>query len=417
MSSSTLRRSPEKILVPRGFYFSALAAGIKASGRADLAFTEIAAGAAGAALFTTNRVVAAPVEVGRAALVANGGRVRAVIVNSGNANCATGPAGIRACERVCREAANILGVRPSEVFPSSTGIIGARLPDDKIRAKLPRLIAERSKSVSGAREFARAIMTTDTRPKIGSARFRMHSAGGSRGHGVSREVTILGIAKGAGMIHPQLATMLVYIFTDVAANAAELRGVLRDACDASLNCISIDGDTSTNDTVLLVASGGSGIRLREGGVRAEFSSALNGVCQSLAEQIVSDGEGVQHVIRLRVTGARNRDEGLTVARTIAHSLLVKTAWAGADPNWGRILAAIGRCGCAIDPARVNVFIAGQKVCSGGIACSFDQRQAHRALARPECDVRVELGRGREAVTFLTTDLTAEYVRINADYST
>ena len=417
MTSSTLRRSPEKILLPRGFSFSALAAGIKASGRPDLALVEIAGGAAAAALFTTNRVVAAPIEVGRAALAATGGRIRAVVVNSGNANCATGGAGIAACERVCCDAAKILGVPPAEVFPSSTGIIGVRLPDDKIRGKLLALTDARSGSLRGARDFAHAIMTTDTRPKIASARIRVQSRAASRTRGASNEVTLLGVAKGAGMIHPQLATMLVYIFTDLAATARDLRGLLRDACDESLNCMSIDGDTSTNDTVLLLASGASGTRVAGAGVRKKFSAALNGVCQSLAEQIVSDGEGVQHVIRLHLTGAHSRDEALTVARTIAHSALVKTAWAGADPNWGRILAAVGRCGVAIDPARVNIFIAGQRVCSGGVACSFDQRRAHRALARPECDVRVELGRGPESITFLTTDLTAEYVRINADYST
>jgi glutamate N-acetyltransferase / amino-acid N-acetyltransferase len=382
-----------------------------------LALVEIAGGATAAALFTTNRVVAAPIEVGRAALAASGGRVRAVIVNSGNANCATGRPGISACDRVCGEAAKILGVPASEVFPSSTGIIGVRLQDDKIRIKLPELIEARSESSRGAGDFAHAIMTTDTRPKIASARFRVGSSAVSQTRSASKDVTLLGIAKGAGMIHPQLATMLVYIFTDLEASARDLRRRLREACDESLNCMSIDGDTSTNDTVLLLASGVSGIRMTDAGVGKKFSVALNAVCQSLAEQIVSDGEGVQHVICLHVTGARSREEAMTVARTIAHSLLVKTAWAGADPNWGRILAAVGRCGLEIDPTRVNIFIAGQKVCNGGVSCSFDQQRAHRALARPECDVRVDLGRGRESIVFLTTDLTADYVRINADYST
>jgi len=251
------------------------------------------------------------------------------------------------------------------------------------------------------------MMTTDTRPKIGSAGFRAASS----------EVTLLGIAKGAGMIHPQLATMLVYLFTDVRASHGELQKFLRDACDESLNCMSIDGDTSTNDTVLLLASGVSGAGINDIRTRKKFSAASTAVCQSLAEQIISDGEGVQHVIRLRVEKARNREEAMTVARTIAHSALVKTAWAGADPNWGRILAAVGRSGVPIDPARIQIFIGKQKVCRNGVACPFNQRQAHRALAQPVCDVRVELGRGREAVRFLTTDLTAEYVRINADYST
>jgi glutamate N-acetyltransferase / amino-acid N-acetyltransferase len=424
---TSLRRSPEKIRVPVGFSFSAVAAGIKVSGRPDLALVEVwgrapspvqaerssatAGGATAAALFTTNRVVAAPVEVGRASLLATGGRVRAVVVNSGNANCATGRAGIQACERVCREAGKLFGVPAAEIFPSSTGIIGVRLPVEKIHAKLPELIASRSPSQQGVVAFAHAIMTTDTRAKIGSARFRVNS----------KDVTVLGIAKGAGMIHPQLATMLVYLFTDVSATPRELQSLLREACDQSLNCMSIDGDTSTNDTVLLLASGASGARvsarMKDVRTRKKFSAALTAVCQSLAEQIVSDGEGVQHVIRLSVEQARSREEALMVARTIAHSMLVKTAWAGADPNWGRILAAVGRCGAPIDPSRVQIFIGSQKVCRNGVACSFNERQAHRHLSQPVCDIRVQLGRGQHTVRFLTTDLTAEYVRINADYST
>ncbi len=404
-----LRRSPEKIRVPRGFSFAAVAAGIKVSGRPDLALVEAEAvdGASAAALFTKNRVVAAPVEVGRASLLSSGGRVRAVVVNSGNANCATGRAGIQACERVCREAGKLLGVPAAEIFPSSTGIIGVRFPAEKIYAKLPELLAARSSDERGVQAFANAIMTTDTRPKIASVRFR---AG-------AKEVTVLGIAKGAGMIHPQMATMLVYLFTDAVATHRELQALLREACDDSLNCISIDGDTSTNDTALLLASGVSGARIKEAGIRKKFSAALTQVCQSLAEQIVTDGEGVQHVIRLFVEQARSREEALLVARTIAHSALVKTAWAGADPNWGRILAAVGRSGAPIDPARVQIFIGRQRVCHNGAATSFDETKAHRSLAEPVCDIRVQLGRGRHAVRFLTTDLTAEYVRINADYST
>src|ERR1035441_4669237 len=241
MNSSKLCHSPEKIRVPLGFTFSALAAGIKVSGRPDLALIEAPGGAAGAALFTSNLVVGAPVEVGRAslaALAASGGRVRAVIVNSGNANCATGRAGLQACSRVCQDAARILGVAAAQIFPSSTGIIGVPLPDEKIRAKLPELIAARSAGERSVRAFAHAIMTTDTRPKIASARFQV----------ASKDVTVLGIAKGAGMIHPQLATMLVYLLTDVEATPGELQRLLREACDESLNCMSIDGDTSTNDT-------------------------------------------------------------------------------------------------------------------------------------------------------------------------
>jgi len=396
-----------KIILPAGFSFSAASAGIKASGRPDLALVEACAGTTGAAVFTKNRVVAAPLEVGRASLKAGQQRVRAVIVNSGNANCATGQPGIRACQRVCREMSRLLGISAEEVFPSSTGIIGVPLPVDKIISQLPGLKETREATKRGVARFARAIMTTDTRPKLASASFQSREGG----------VTLLGIAKGAGMIHPQLATMLVYLFTDVVAPPSELRRLLRDACACSFNCISIDGDTSTNDTVLLLASGRSGIGLNNAPARKKFSRALQLVCQSLAEQIVSDGEGVHRVIRLSVEQARNSEEARQVARTVAHSLLVKTAWAGADPNWGRILAAVGRSGVAIQPAGVSIAIGDQTVCRGGVASSFDEKRAHRALSRRFCEIRIRLLRGRSSAHFLTTDLTAEYVRINADYST
>lgn len=402
-----LRRTPEKVRLPRGFSFSAVVAGIKASGHSDLALIESGAGASAAALFTRNLVVAAPLEVGRASLVSSAGSVRAVVVNSGNANCATGRAGRRACERVCRHAARLLGVSAEEVFPSSTGIIGVPLPAEKIVAKLSDLMAARGSTERAALAFAQAIMTTDTRPKIAAQRFRSGS----------KEVTIFGVAKGAGMIHPQLATMLVYLLTDAAATPRQLQQLLHDACDPTLNSMSVDGDTSTNDTVLILANGQSGVRVSAGRVTNKFSRALGAVCQSLAEQIVSDGEGVQHVIRLFVEQAKTREEALLVARTIAHSALVKTAWAGADPNWGRILAAVGRCGLPIHPSRVRIFIGDQMVCRDGVAHPFNERRAHQSLAQPECDIRVQLRRGKNAVRFLTTDLTAEYVHINADYST
>jgi glutamate N-acetyltransferase/amino-acid N-acetyltransferase len=196
-----------------------------------------------------------------------------------------------------------------------------------------------------------------------------------------------------------------------------LKRLLRDSCEQTFNCISIDGDTSTNDTVLLLASGRSGVGLKQPSVRNNLSEALLEVCQSLAEQIVSDGEGVKHVIRLSVEQARNREEARRVAQTVAHSLLVKTAWAGADPNWGRILAAVGRSGIAIDPTKVSIKIGDQMVCRSGVGCAFDEKGAHQALAQPRCEIRIFLGRGGDSILFLTTDLTPEYVRINADYST
>jgi glutamate N-acetyltransferase/amino-acid N-acetyltransferase len=401
------RLSRQKIYLPAGFSFSAACAGIKASRRLDLALAEACPGTTAAAVFTQNRVVAAPLEVGRAALAASFGRLRAVIVNSGNANCATGRAGIRACDKVCREVASLLAIRPAGVFPSSTGIIGVPLPVERIISGLPELVAAREATEQGIARFARAIMTTDTRSKLASVQFRSGSA----------TVRILGVAKGAGMIHPQLATMLVYLFTDAGARPAQLRHFLRQACDQTFNCVSIDGDTSTNDTVLLLASGQSGVRASSASARKKFLPALQQVCQSLAWQIVSDGEGVQHVICLSVEQAKNREEARQVVQTVAHSLLVKTAWAGADPNWGRILAAVGRSGVAIDVARVGIQIGSQIVFRNGGAHRFDEKRAHQDLLRPRCEVRIRLGRGAASVQFLTTDLTTEYVRINADYST
>ncbi|MGO9211870.1 MAG: bifunctional glutamate N-acetyltransferase/amino-acid acetyltransferase ArgJ [Terriglobales bacterium] len=395
------------IEVPSGFVFSAVVAGIKASGRPDLASVRIPAGASAAAMFTTNRVVAAPLEVDREHLKRSRGRVSFLVVNAGNANCATGASGRRDCERVCREAARLLKIRAESVFPSSTGVIGVRLPAEKIIRALPELVAAQSAGEQAAEGFARAIMTTDTRPKIVSRRIR----------GGSGSFALLGIAKGAGMIHPNLATMLVYLFTDLKASPRELQSVLRPACNDSFNCISVDGDTSTNDTVLLVASGASGVSLRSRGVRARFTQALNEVCREIALQIISDGEGVRHVVRLRIEQARDRKEAMQIARTIAHSPLVKTAWAGADPNWGRILAAAGRSGVALDPTRINIFFGDLEVCRRGVAARFDEREAHAYLTQPQYDVRVQLGRGRAALDFLTCDLTTDYVHINADYTT
>jgi glutamate N-acetyltransferase / amino-acid N-acetyltransferase len=393
----------DPVFLPSGFKFSSATAGIKASGRPDLALILAHPSSTAAALFTRNLVVAAPVDIGRAALADSGGRLRAIIVNSGNANCATGATGREACRAICRELARELNVRAAEVFPSSTGIIGVPLPKAKISRKLGSLVATAKATVESLRHFAEAILTTDSRAKLASIRLR------------STDVVITGIAKGAGMIHPQLATMLVYLITDIRATPGELARVLRNAADESFNLISIDGDTSTNDTVVLVASGQSQTKLRA--VRAEFERALAEVCRSLAEQIVEDGEGVRRVIRLQIEQAKNRVEALAVARTIASSLLVKTAWAGADPNWGRILAAIGRSGAAIDPRRLSLRIGDQTVCRGAVACKFDRARAHEELSKAQSRVSVRLGRGTASLEFLTSDLTPEYVRINADYST
>ena len=405
-SSPANSNATAELHIPRGFVFAAGLAGIKASGKPDLAYAEAPDGSTAAAMFTTNRVVAAPVEIGRAHLRSAQGRVRAVLVNSGNANCATGPRGLSACEEICARAANILDVSAREIFPSSTGVIGVPLPAEKILTVLPQLIASKCASPEAALGFSRAIMTTDTRPKLSSAAFRTGSA----------TVNIFGVAKGSGMIHPRMATMLVYLFTDAAASPAELRRALKPAVNDSLNCISVDGDTSTNDTVLLMASGASGCRL-SGAAGKQFQKHLHEVCDSLAQQIVSDGEGVKHVVCLRIEQARSREEAVRVARAIANSPLVKTAWAGSDPNWGRILSSVGSSGVPVNPTTINIFFGDQCVCRKGVANPFDARAAHAYLSQPSFDIRVQLGRGSGSAKFLTCDLTAEYVSINADYTT
>jgi glutamate N-acetyltransferase/amino-acid N-acetyltransferase len=390
---------------PLGFAFSACAAGIKASGKPDVACAIAPDGAAAAAMFTRNRVVAAPVTVGRDHLRLSRGRINAVIVNAGNANCATGPEGLKAAKQVCAVLAKQLNVPPARIFPSSTGIIGVPLPAEKITEVLPLLLREATDTAEGFHAFANAILTTDTRPKTAreTISFRNQTA------------TLAGAAKGAGMIHPNMATMLVYLFTDVAATPRELQVLLRLAVEESFNCISIDGDTSTNDTVLLLASGRSGVPLRS--VRKQFQCAIKKACHSLAAQIVADGEGVQHVVRLRIEQARTREEALRIARAVANSALVKTAWAGTDPNWGRILAAIGYSGVKIEPARVNIHIGNQQVCRRGAACNFDKEAAHACMRQPEYAILIQLGSGKASLDFLSCDLTAEYVHINADYST
>lgn len=401
-----VRRAPEEIRLPGGFEFATVSAGIKLSRRPDLTLVKTTEAATAAAVFTKNRVVAAPVEVGRENLRSAKGKIRAILVNAGNANCATGPAGKAACRLVCKAAARSLGLRADQIFPSSTGIIGVPLPTEKIITRLSELLSGLAASEESASAFANAILTTDTRAKSASSRIKI---GG-------RPVTLLGVAKGSGMIHPKMATMLAYIFTDISAATSDLQRLLRSASDDTFNCISVDGDTSTNDTVLLVASGSSGAKLNPNS-RTKFAQALNAICASLAEQIVSDGEGATHVIHLIIEQARNRDEALQIARAISHSPLVKTAWAGADPNWGRMLAAIGNSGIPVDPSKITIHIGDQKVCRNGAFHAFDQNRAHQHLSQSDCEIRVQLNRGTTKLRFLTTDLTAEYVRINADYST
>jgi glutamate N-acetyltransferase/amino-acid N-acetyltransferase len=328
-----------------------------------------------------------------------------VVVNSGNANCATGDPGMLAAENTCHALAKELGFDATEILPSSTGIIGVPLPVEKIIAKLPSLVPALSDSKDAAHAFARAIMTTDTRPKVASATFEV----------AGKSCSILGFAKGAGMIHPNMATMLTYMFTDIAATAAELDAYFRPAVARSFNAISVDGDTSTNDTALIMANGVSGVTLAEAG--SEFAAALAQVCEALAYKIVSDGEGVKHVIKLTVRGAENDYAAHRIADVISTSMLVKTAWAGADPNWGRMVAAAGRSGETIDIAAIAVTIQNTPVCRNGGSVPFDKVDLHRRMQEFDVAIEIVVGSGSGSCTVLTCDLTDEYVHINADYST
>jgi glutamate N-acetyltransferase/amino-acid N-acetyltransferase len=402
-----------QFLLPRGFRFGACKAGLKASGRADFALIVADRAASAAAAFTANRVTAAPLIVDKEHLRATGGKVRVAAINAGNANCAAGQAGLDAARATCAAIAQSFGCLPEEVFPSSTGIIGVPLPAEKLIAALPGLAALLGSESDHFQQVAQAILTTDTIEKTAFARLEIAGS-----EGATQEVRIAAACKGAGMIHPQLvphATMLVYILTDAAMEPLVLDGYLRRSIEVSFNRISVDGDTSTNDTVLLLASGASGAAI--GAQNAAFAAALTQVCTSLARQIVADGEGITHVVELRIEGAATDAEALRVAKAIAHSPLVKTAWAGSDPNWGRLVAAIGYSGATIDPERIDIWFGKLRICrDGGRAAEFDEAAAHAYIAQSEFSITIQLHQGAGSCIFWTTDLTAEYVRINADYS-
>lgn len=397
-----------QFLIPKGFRFGAVKAGLKKSGRTDFALIVADEPASAAAAFTANKVTAAPLIIDKENLRATGGKVRVAAINAGNANCAAGQAGLDAARATCAAAAETIGCKAEEVFPSSTGIIGVPLPSDKLVAALPGLAAQLGSESDHFQQVAQAILTTDTVEKTAFARLEIDG----------KEVRIAALGKGSGMIHPQLvphATMLVYVLTDAAIEPAVLDGYLRPAIEVSFNRISVDGDTSTNDTVLLLASGASGAAVDAG--NAAFAEALTQVCTSLAKQVVADGEGLTHVVELRVVGAATDGDALKVAKAIAHSPLVKTAWAGCDPNWGRLVAAIGYSGAEIDPERIDIWFGDLRICrNGGRAAEFDEAAAHAYIEQAEFSITIQLNQGTGSCVFWTTDLTHEYIHINADYS-
>lgn len=404
-----MKQALSEAALPRGFRFAATACGLKKTGALDLAIVCSDVPACAAAVFTQNLVVAAPVLVSKEHLRASKGRMRAVVVNAGNANCATGAAGHSAAQRTVEEAAKRMGCKPSEMFVCSTGVIGVPLPVEKVLRALPLLARNRRPSARSFAELSLAICTTDTQPKTASSSFRM----------AGRRIHLAGCAKGAGMIHPNMATMLAFLTTDAAIAPALLQKTLCEVTARTFNAISIDGDTSTNDTLLVLANGAAGAPAIRAGSTAHraFTAALEEVCGSLALQIVADGEGAQRVIEIEVRGAKTEAGARRIAETIATSPLVKTAFAGADPNWGRIFAAAGRSGVAFDPARVDITMAGIHVLHRGQPLDFNERAASNRLLADHVPIVVDLRAGRAKARYWTCDFTAEYVRINASYRT
>jgi glutamate N-acetyltransferase/amino-acid N-acetyltransferase len=396
-------------LLPRGFTFAATHCGLKKT-KLDLAILVSETPASAAAVFTTNRVKAAPVIASQLNLRKSKRRMRGVIVNSGNANCCTGSEGLGAAAATTLKVARELGrLDPSQILVCSTGVIGVPLRWQKIVNAVPQLVRARKSSAGAFELFARAIMTTDTHPKWASAKCRVSG----------KQVRIAGCTKGAGMIHPNMATMLAFIATDAAISPAMLARALRSTVATTFNAITVDGDTSTNDTVTLLANGESGALAitRENEDWKKFRAALESVCKSLALQIVADGEGAQRVIEVEVQGAPSDRAAKQIALTIANSPLVKTALAGADPNWGRILAAAGRAGVAFDFERADITLAGLKVCRRGRENPFDERIAHRKMLAKYVPIVVDLRSGRGHARVWTCDFTSEYIHINASYRT
>lgn len=378
-------------MVIQKFKTSAAAAGIKAGGVLDLALIYSEVPAVAAAVFTQNTFIAAPLIVTKRHLKESGHRVRAILVNSGNANAATGEAGIRIAQQCAEALAGQIGCPLNEVLVSSTGVIGRPLPVDTIRAALPALVSDLLPT--NILRLARGIMTTDTVPKIATA-----EVGGA---------VIAGVAKGAGMIHPDMATMLSFIMTDADVPQAELDQALRYSVRRSFNSISVDGDTSTNDMVVVLANGASGVRPTS----AEFRDKLAQVCTELATAIVRDGEGATKFVEIAVEGAPSGDAARVIGRTIARSPLVKTAIYGADPNWGRIVGAIGNSGVPLQSDRVEIFIGGVPISDSTLD------QARQKLKEKDIQIRVVLHSGSGTARVWTCDLTEGYIRINADYTT
>ncbi|WP_420644159.1 bifunctional glutamate N-acetyltransferase/amino-acid acetyltransferase ArgJ [Candidatus Leptofilum sp.] len=399
------------VTTPLGFTAVAHAAGLKKENQLDLALVVSESDCSCAAMFTKNQVVAAPVIVDRETLAQNSSRLHAVVINSKNANACTGEPGLANARATQKIAANALDCQPNQVLVLSTGVIGVQLPMGKLEAGI--VAGAKGLSRENGRLAAEAIMTTDTHPKHLAVQVEL--PGGP--------VTIGGMAKGSGMIHPNMATMLSVLTTDAAVAPDLLDGLLRMAVNRSFNRISIDGDTSTNDTILLLANGVSGTAVTDPESIAQFGTALNQLCTQLAHMIVRDGEGATKFVEIQVAGAQSEADAHQIANTVATSPLVKTAFAGSDANWGRLLMAAGRAGVAFDQTKINLWIGVQQpdelqLVANGTPTEYQEMDAAAVFAEPEFKILLDLGSGGGGTAVVwTTDLSHEYVSINTDYRT
>jgi glutamate N-acetyltransferase / amino-acid N-acetyltransferase len=390
--------------LPLGFKYATHYAGIRKQEKDDLALIVSGVPAAAAAVFTTNRVQAAPVKLARSNMRASKGVCGAILVNAGNANCAT-KSGDKVAANTTKAVAKLLKLQPNQVLPASTGVIGVEMDENLILSKIPELVERLNDT--GLPDVARAMLTTDLQPK-----------------GASREVTLrrgivrlAGVTKGSGMIHPRMATTLAFVMTDAVIPQTLLRRMLVRANELSYNRISVDGDTSTNDTLVVMANGASGVR-PDPKEMSVFEEALTETLQSLARQIVRDGEGARKLIAVEVHGAVSDAAAAAIARTISNSPLVKTAIAGSDPNWGRILSAAGNAGASFDPTQVDITLQDVKVCRNGLAAPFDEADMKVRLDDTDVSIVFRIGgKGKGTATFWTCDLTEDYIHINANYRT
>jgi glutamate N-acetyltransferase/amino-acid N-acetyltransferase len=392
------------VKLPLGYAYAATYAGIRNVEQPDLGLIVSGLPANAAAVFTQNRVQAAPVKLCRRHLKLSGGLAGAILVNAGNANCAT-RTGDAVALASAKAAAKILRLSVAQVLVASTGVIGVELDGKKIAGALPKLVA--TLSPEHFDHVAHAIMTTDLIPKTAFSEVKLR-----RG-----TVRIAGMTKGSGMIQPLMATTLGFVLTDADIPLARLRAMLKRGVERSYNRLSVDGDTSTNDTLALLANGASGVR-PDPKEMAKVEEALGQVMESLAQAIARDGEGAKKFVTIVVSGAASDDAATRIARAIANSPLVKTAIAGSDPNWGRILSAAGNAGVAFDPAKTDIHMQGIAVCKGGLAAPFSEAELKQKLDSPECEIRVAFrGKGKGETRFWTCDLTEGYIRINGSYRT